>query len=47
MGDLNPWRSALWAARFFSAAVRGPMLARAFARLAESLRGLIKQRSDP
>jgi hypothetical protein len=47
MGDLNPWRSALWATRFFPATVRGPVLARAFTRLAESLRALITQRSDP
>ena len=41
-GRLNPWRSAFRAARARPRAVFGPVLARAFARLALILRSLVK-----
>src|SRR5262249_58029634 len=43
-GRLSAWRSALLAARARPRVVRGPVLARAFARLAVILRSLVKPR---
>ena len=43
-GRLNPWRNAFRAARARPRAVFGPVLARAFARLALILRSLVKPR---
>jgi hypothetical protein len=45
-GRLNPWRNAFRAARARPRAVFGPVLARAFARLALILRLLVKPRSS-
>jgi len=43
-GRLNPWRRAFLATRARPRAVCGPVLARAFARLALILRSLVKPR---
>src|SRR5262249_18660866 len=43
-GRLSAWRSAFLAARARPRVVRGPVLARAFARLAVILRSLVKPR---